>query len=571
MPTTSPFYSLFLVVLFLTLGVNKGLVFAQTITPATDGTGTVVTTEGNQINITGGKTSGDGANLFHNFQEFGLSDGQIANFLSRPEIVNILGQISGGNPSLINGLIQVTGGNSHLFLLNPAGIVFGPNAALNVLGDFTATTATSLGFDNGILQVFGNNNYTTLVGNPIYFSFDNIQPGSLINFADLAVRSGQSLSLIGGTILSTGSLAAPQGNLIITAVPGESILRISQPGHLLSLEVSLSNLKTEAFNPLSLPELLTGGGNIIDANQVTFNEAGQVVLSGSALGIGNGDVVIQPTNQSNQSATIISGNATLSAANNLSLFGSEIQTSQDLNLLAKNTLIVRDSQNPFSAIAGANMNLTGLQEIDIFALNSVNQGATFQAGGDITLISGGNIATDAHFATEGNFFIRTVAGDFGDFISYYDPIISADGNVSFDEYTGVSLKVEATGGIDAGNIIITNPDVTLSGLPDPDAEILANSPALILRSGVSSLTNPANIPPDLTVINTAFLSDSEQLNRDISVSQISTPGGPVTINSGGQLIIDRIVTQGGDINLFAQGNMQILGLLNSLQVSPVLH
>ncbi|MBD2542470.1 CHAT domain-containing protein [Planktothricoides raciborskii] len=588
----SPFYPLFFLVLFLTLGVNKGLVFAQTITPATDGTGTVVTTEGNQINITGGKTSGDGANLFHNFQEFGLSDGQIANFLSRPEIVNILGQISGGNPSLINGLIQVTGGNSHLFLLNPAGIVFGPNAALNVLGDFTATTATSLGFDNGILQVFGNNNYTTLVGNPIYFSFDNIQPGSLINFADLAVRSGQSLSLIGGTILSTGSIAAPQGNLIITAVPGESILRISQPGHLLSLEVSLSNLKTEAFNPLSLPELLTGGGNIIDANQVRFNEAGQVVLSGYALGIGNGDVVIQPTNQSNQSATIISGNATLSAANNLTLVASNLQATGDLNLFAGNGLKIRDFmdsrlrgndsdsgndsdnldyqlpgnksyQNPFSAIAGGNMNLTGLQKIDIFALNSVNQGATFQAGGDITLISGGNIATDAHFATEGNFFIRTVAGDFGDFISYYDPIISADGNVSFDEYTGVSLKVEATGGIDAGNITITNPDVTLSGLPDPDAEILANSPALILRSGVSSLTNPANIPPDLTVINTAFLSDSEQLNRDISVSQISTPGGPVIINSGGQLIIDRIVTQGGDINLFAQGNMQIMGLLNS--------
>jgi hypothetical protein len=64
----SPFYPLFLVVIFLTIGVNKGLVLAQTITPARDGTETVVNTEGNQINITGGQTSGDGANLFHNFQ-----------------------------------------------------------------------------------------------------------------------------------------------------------------------------------------------------------------------------------------------------------------------------------------------------------------------------------------------------------------------------------------------------------------------------------------------------------------------------------------------------------------------
>lgn len=282
---------------------------AQPIAPAADGTGTVVTTEGDQINITGGQTSGDGANLFHSFQEFGLSAGQIANFLSTPDIVNILGRVSGGNPSLINGLIQVTGGNSNLFLLNPAGIIFGPNAVLNVPGDFTATTATGLGFDSGIFQAYGNNDYATLVGTPSYFSFENIQAGSLINFGNLAVDPGQSLSLIGGTVLSSGSLSAPQGNLIISTVPGESILRISQPGHLLSLDVSLPNLETDEFNPLSLPELLTGGGTIVDANQVTVNEAGQVVLSGSGLPVEHGDVAINQPRHSAKYTIIFAENA----------------------------------------------------------------------------------------------------------------------------------------------------------------------------------------------------------------------------------------------------------------------
>lgn len=213
------------------------------------------------------------------------------------------------------------------------------------------------------------------------------------------------------------------------------------------------------------------------------------------------------------------------------------------------------------------MNLTGLQEIDIFALNSVNQGATFQAGGDITLISGGNIATDTHFSAGGNFSIRTLTGNSGDFISYYDPIISADGNVSFDEYTGVSLKVEATGGITAGNITITGPDVTLLDASDPDAAILANSPALILKSGVSRLSNPANIPPDLTIGSSRFLSESQPGSSDSSpgifVSQVSTPGGPVIIDSGGRLIIDTIATQGGEINLSARDNTQIFGILDS--------
>ena len=118
------------------------------ITPATDGTNTQITPSGNQFNIQGGQQSSDGANLFHSFQEFGLTQGQTANFLSNPNIRNILGRVVGGDASLINGLIQITGGNSNLFLMNPAGIVFGTNASLNVPAAFTATTGTGIGFGN---------------------------------------------------------------------------------------------------------------------------------------------------------------------------------------------------------------------------------------------------------------------------------------------------------------------------------------------------------------------------------------------------------------------------------------
>jgi filamentous hemagglutinin family protein len=140
---------------------------AQPITPANDGTGTVVTPNGNRFDIQEGSLSPDGANLFHSFQQFGLDSAQIANFLSLPSIRNILGRVVGGNPSLINGLIQVTGGNSNLFLMNPAGIIFGKDASLNVPASFTATTATGIGFGgNNWFNAFGNNNYQTLIGTP---------------------------------------------------------------------------------------------------------------------------------------------------------------------------------------------------------------------------------------------------------------------------------------------------------------------------------------------------------------------------------------------------------------------
>ncbi|MFM6153498.1 MAG: filamentous hemagglutinin N-terminal domain-containing protein, partial [Sphaerospermopsis kisseleviana] len=89
------------------------------ITPANDGTNTLVNTTGQQINITGGTQAEQ--NLYHSFQQFGLNQGQTANFLSNPNIINILGRVTGGDASVINGLIQVTGGNSNLFLMNPAG------------------------------------------------------------------------------------------------------------------------------------------------------------------------------------------------------------------------------------------------------------------------------------------------------------------------------------------------------------------------------------------------------------------------------------------------------------------
>jgi filamentous hemagglutinin family protein len=87
---------------------------AQPIT--SDGTtGTVVSPDGNRLDITGGQRSGDGTNLFHSFSNFGLDANQTANFLSNPAIQNILSRVTSGNPSYINGLIQVTGGNSNLF------------------------------------------------------------------------------------------------------------------------------------------------------------------------------------------------------------------------------------------------------------------------------------------------------------------------------------------------------------------------------------------------------------------------------------------------------------------------
>lgn len=302
------------------------------ITPAADGTNTQITPNGNQFNIQGGQKSGDGTNLFHSFQQFGLTQGQTANFISNPNIRNILGRVVGGDASLINGIIQVTGGNVNLFLMNPAGIVFGANSSLNIPGSFTATTATGIGFGNNWFSAVGTNNYTDLVGNPNTFAFTNLQPGGIINLGNLAVNQGQNISLLGGTVLSAGQLAAPGGNIMVAAVPGQSLVRISQPGNLLSLEIQPQSVagslpQSWVLPVASLPQLLTGGGG--SATGVIVNAQGQVELTGGVQ-VENGDVVAKE---------VTAENATLSANGNLTLVESLLRTQGKRILISTSNMI----------------------------------------------------------------------------------------------------------------------------------------------------------------------------------------------------------------------------------------
>jgi filamentous hemagglutinin family protein len=304
--------ALLLLPLLLSFG-TKGAV-AQ-ITSAPDGTGTIVQHTGQNIDISGGTQVG--RNQFHSFQQFGVNAGQAATFLSNPNTANIVGRVTGGDPSFINGLLRVTGSNANLYLMNPAGIVFGKGASLNIPAAFTATTANSIGFGNGQwFNAFGSNNYAALTGNPNSFGFVGAS-GALINAGNLAVNPGQQISLIGGTVINTGTIEAPGGTITVAAVPGEKLVRIGQAGTVLSLDLPTSDktlINAAAATPLSLPELLTGG-NIPPAMGVVVEDGvvkltgGSSAISGtlSADGIGSqngGNVVAYADNRLDFSGTI---------------------------------------------------------------------------------------------------------------------------------------------------------------------------------------------------------------------------------------------------------------------------
>lgn len=111
---------------------------------SSDGTlSTTVTPNGPDFTIDNGDRVG--GNLFHSFKEFSPRAGSVI-FNNALDVQNIINRVTGGSVSDINGLMKAQG-SANLFLLNPAGIIFGPNARLEIGGSFFASTAESLLFD----------------------------------------------------------------------------------------------------------------------------------------------------------------------------------------------------------------------------------------------------------------------------------------------------------------------------------------------------------------------------------------------------------------------------------------
>src|SRR5919202_1801413 len=162
-----------------------------------------------------------GANLFHSFSQFNILDGQRVYFANPTGIENILTRVTGSNISHILGTLGVDGPAS-LFLLNPNGIIFGPNARLDIAGSFLASTAESVVFSNGFEFTAKNPQAPPLltVSVPVGVQYGLNQPKAITNAGNLL--AGQNLVLSGGSVTSSGQLAAPTGQVIVAAVAGDA-------------------------------------------------------------------------------------------------------------------------------------------------------------------------------------------------------------------------------------------------------------------------------------------------------------------------------------------------------------
>jgi filamentous hemagglutinin family protein len=157
-----------------------------------------------------------GSSLFHSFERFNVRDGQSVYFGNPTGINHIFGRVTGGSVSNILGTLGVDG-VANLYLLNPNGIFFGPNARLDIRGSFVGSTGDRLVFPDGSEFSATDPQAPPLltVSAPAGVQFGAGAIGRLTNRGNLS--AGQNLTLSAHTLDLEGQLRAG-GDLSLQAL-----------------------------------------------------------------------------------------------------------------------------------------------------------------------------------------------------------------------------------------------------------------------------------------------------------------------------------------------------------------
>jgi len=370
-----------------------------------------VTQQGRTSIISGGTRAG--SNLFHSFQQFSLPSGGTIHFNNDLNIQNIFSRVTGGSISNIDGMLRANG-TANLFLINPNGIIFGPNASLNIGGSFLGSTAQSVNFADGthfntktpestpLLTVsvpiglgFGSNPGTInvqgtghILTSPSFDLFPILGAGG--SSSGLRVMQGKTLALVGGNVnLNGGIVVAPGGRIELSGIGSGTVdLNLTSTGW----TFSYGNVQTFQDIRLSQKALADASGFA----------SGFIQLVGRQISLADGSVALIQ-NQGVQPG----GSINVNAFDSVELSGTtpdgripsgfQIETlggdAGDITVLAKR-LFVQDgaaiNDKTFTAANGGKIVLSTSDLLQVTGFSFINPTYNFASGVGTYTLSFGN-------------------------------------------------------------------------------------------------------------------------------------------------------------------------------------
>lgn len=506
---------------------------------------TQVTQSESTFEISGGTESG--SNLFHSFDVFSIPENNTVRFINdNVSIRNVIGRITGTSASEILGRIEAGGAEQtfNLFLVNPNGITFGPQASLDIRGSFVATTADSIQFGSqGFFEASRPNNPSLLTINPTAFFFNQIRIQPIAVYQSvIEVPNDKSLLLLGGNVeIDGGILNAPNGRVELgsLAEPGSITLNINKDTFNLDFPSDVERGDISLTNNAFVNVINKGSGSIsINARNIELN-------STSALYAGIGSELLADTTKP--------GDIVLNATQAVTL--------KDIDSGLANI--------SFSAIGDSgNISITA----DSLTMESLSGIITYASGkgnsGDITLkIRNGVVLSGSNEDTAtliGSTVARNGQGNSGN-------IVIQAGSLSLSD--GAAIRSNILGRGNSGNISIYADDfvsIKDSGNTFSSLILTAVEPGAVGNGGNIDITARALSLTGGGQLSAAVLGPD--FNRNLPGGQ--GRGGDISVNTSGSVIIDGSGLEGFTSGIFADseaggngsaGNVSIT--TNFLQIS----
>jgi filamentous hemagglutinin family protein len=545
-------------------------------------TNTIVTPASAEIDIIqGGARPANGINLFHSFEEFNVRENRGVYFEAPDGIENIFSRVTGTDPSDLLGTVGVIDpalnlDDANLFLINPNGILFGPNVILNVQGSFVSTTADAVGFgDRGSFSATNPELPSELLTvNPSVFFFNQLNAAPIQSTAQNLLIPGRSGILLGGDIvLNDSNIAALRNRLELGSVAGrgtvginsnDGIFRLNFPTNTARGNVSLLNgsaiallidgelaINTHDLNLTNSSNIISGitfvpGFESTQAGDITIHATGDITFSDRS-GVASGVL----------GATARSGNIRVTGQNLFLINGSIIGSLSagrgdagdiDINIVDTVSLFGRASNNTASNIGS----VVGSDD----EFEGIGNGGDVNLQARRVLLDGGASISSTNSLARGN------AGNLR---------IRATDILRLTHRS--NLQTETNGRGNAGNISIESTDQV----------ILSNGSQITTATNGTGNAGRINIQAnDRILLNGAdFFGNSSQIFASVNPAAaasrtrragnitITVENGPLNLNNGA--FIDSNVEAGAvgiGGNIFI--NAESLSLLNGSQIQSIL-
>ena len=475
-----------------------------------------------------------GTNLFHSFSDFNVETLQRVYFANPAGIETILTRVTGGNGTSIDGTLGVDG-LADLYLLNPNGIAFGPNAQLDIRGSFVASTADSWNLGDGMVFSAVDSEAPPLLAVTLTpgLQYGTAQQADITNDGNLAVAPEARLVLMGDTVTHTGMLTAPGGNVQLLG---------NRVGVFGSGQIDVSS--ATGGGTVNLGGGFQGQGPLPTAQQTVVGPNASLLADATATGNG-GEIIVWSDGltrfygSASARGGAVAGNGGLVEVSGLEQLVYDGQVDTTAANGAIGTLLL--DPNNIRVVNDAIAELASLADVDEFDdLDIGNDGDTLIAASTISG-STSNIVLQAMETISFEALTALTTPSVGieatavKSISVIEPIVTSGGAISLTaQDIAISSSIASAGG-----------DITIAG----ENSVLLNSSAVIESGDIFSGVSDAG-RVSVNTIGNLTLTEGSQIRA-----------GAVFMGSGGDIDVSA-----GSISLSGTGLGEPSGIIS--QISP---